>query len=466
MRLRFVHHSTQLLGLTSALVASFVLAQDAPPLEAAIPENIPEDSNRAGSPLLYFDMPVLIVEGLDEVSPSPLAPTVDPKLDPAFNQRVDSINQYNSAVSAIELDGGAWDDGLVEELAALGRLQQEQGDHLAAIETLDRAIHINRINAGLYTLEQIPVVEQLIQSYMALGDWEQADIYNNYLFHVQQKAFGYNDPRLIPVLDRLATWYIQAFNIGYGELPGIRLRQSQIMFNAAARMVGVHFGKNDERFITYQQNIANSAYLVSRNQDLMLEINRPEYRNMQQMLAQQLNEQRQVQAPGFRTGERALVEIVQVYSEKADETYALAEAIAHLADWYLLFSQRRGALENYQLAWHVLQEQENAEELTQRLFGEVVPLPSFASSIEIPEAYYKNEDGSDALNFDYADLTFDVTDGGMVRNIASDTEETEANKSQLSKLRIMVRSTRFRPLIVGGVPQDSAENHFRYRYWY
>ena len=104
--------------------------------------------------------------------------------------------------------------------------------------------------------------------------------------------------------------------------------------------------------------------------------------------------------------------------------------------------------------------------LTQRLFGEVVPLPSFASSIEIPEAYYKNEDGTDALNFDYADLTFDVTDSGMVRNVATDSEETEANKLQLSKLRNMVRSMRFRPLIVDGAPQHSSENHFRYRYWY
>lgn len=466
MKSRSVHHSTQLLGLISALATSIVLAQDAPPLEAALLEDIPEDRSRAKLPLLYFDMPVLIVEGLDQVLPSPIASTVDPELDPDFGQRVDSINQYNSAVSAIELDGGAWDDGLVEELAALGRLQQEQGDHLAAVETLDRAIHVNRINAGLYTLEQIPVVEQLIQSYIALGDWEQADIYNNYLFHVQQKAFGYNDPRLIPGLERLATWHIQAFNVGYGELPGIRLRQSEIMFNAAARMVGVHFGKNDERFITYQQNIANSAYLVSRNQDLMLQIDRSEYRNMQQMLAEQLNEQRRIQASGFRTGERALAEIVQVYSEKADEPYVLAEAITHLADWYLLFGQRRGALESYQLAWNVLQEQENAEVLTQRLYGEVVPLPSFASSIEIPEAYYKNEDGTDALNFDFADLTFDVTDRGVVRNIAIDTEESEANKLQLRKLRSMVRSTRFRPLIVDGVPQYSSQNHFRYRYWY
>ncbi len=52
---------------------------------------------------------------------------------------------------------------------------------------------------------------------MALGNWEEADTYNNYLFHVQQKAYGLNDPRLIPVLDRLATWNVQAFKIGYGN---------------------------------------------------------------------------------------------------------------------------------------------------------------------------------------------------------------------------------------------------------
>ena len=97
MKSRSVHHSTQLLGLISALATSIVLAQDAPPLEAALLEDIPEDRSRAKLPLLYFDMPVLIVEGLDQVLPSPIASTVDPELDPDFGQRVDSINQYNSA---------------------------------------------------------------------------------------------------------------------------------------------------------------------------------------------------------------------------------------------------------------------------------------------------------------------------------------------------------------------------------
>ncbi len=458
MRQRFLHHNC--LGLASglfvALCGGHVHAQEA---------SEPDESLTQRSPLLYVDTPVLIQDGIDPVLP-PVIGLADPEDDPAFEQRIDSIVQYNSTVTEIELDGGAWDGNLVEELSALGRLQQQQGDHLAAIETLDRAIHVNRINSGLYTLEQISVVEQLIQSYMALGDWEQADIYNNYLFHVQQKAFGPDDPRLIPVLDRLATWHIQAFNIGYGSLRGVRLRQAQIMFNAAARMVSMHFGKTDERFVDYQRSIAHAAYLISRNPDLMLEIDRPEYRSMQQMLAQKLNEQRAVQPPGFRTGESALREVAQLYLEQDDDPYATAEAITHLADWYLMFDRRRGALDNYRLAWEILQTQENGEELTQRLFGSVAPLPAFTSSIKTPEAFYRNEDGTEALNFDYTDLIFDVTDKGLVRNVKSVSEETEANQAQLSKLRIWVRSNRFRPLIVDGEPQRSNENHFRYRYWY
>lgn len=460
MRPRLPQYSYLLASLASGFVATLGgFAVSAQEVEES------EESIRSRSPLLYFDMPVAVEDGLDPVMPL-RPPPVDPESDPEFSMRLDSIREYSSTVSDIELDGGAWDGGLVEELAALGRLQQQQGDHLTAIETLDRAVHVNRINSGLYTLEQIPVVEQLIQSYMALGNWEQADIYNNYLFHVQQKAYGADDPRLIPVLDRLATWNIQAFKIGYGNLRGMRLRQSQIMFNAAARMVGIHFGREDERYINYQRHVANSAFLVASNPDLMLEIDRPEYRNMQQMLAQKLNEQRRVQPPGFRTGERALMEIARFYQEQGDDPYALAEAITHLADWYLIFDRRRGTLENYKLAWDILQELENGEELTEQLFGKVVPLPTFASSIEPPAAFYRNEDGTEVLNFDYADLTFDVTTSGTVRNVESISEETEENQAQLSKLRISVRSMRFRPLIVDGEPQHSTGNHFRYRYWY
>jgi tetratricopeptide (TPR) repeat protein len=464
MKLRFFQQVYFVSGLAPSLIA--VLAGSLVHAQEAVES---EESVRSRSPLLYVEAPVLVEDGVNPVMPlrARLAsPELDPESDPAFGQRSDSIRRYNIAVTYIELDGGAWDGGLVEELASLGRLQQQQGNHIGAIQTLDRAIHVNRINSGLYTLEQIPVVEQLIQSHMALGDWEEADIYNNYLYHVQQKAYGFDDPRLIPVLERLATWNIQAFKIGHGSLLGIKLRQSQIMFNAAARMVDVHFGKADERFINYQRNIASSAYLAAKNPDLMSQIDKSEYRTRQQVFAKQMNEQRQVQPSGFRTGERALLEVVMFYQEQGYGTYVLAEAITHLADWYLIFGRRQSALKIYKLAWDMLQGLEDSEELTQQLFGSVTPLPAFGSSIEVPDAFYRTEDGSQALRFDYADLTFDVTENGLARNVVSISEETEDNQAQLGKLRNSTRSTHFRPLVIDGEPQRSFENHFRYRYWY
>ena len=464
MKLRFFQQVYFVSGLAPSLIA--VLAGSLVHAQEAVES---EESVRSRSPLLYVEAPVLVEDGVDPVMPlrARLAsPELDPESDPAFGQRSDSIRRYNSAVTDIELDGGAWDGGLVEELASLGRLQQQQGNHIGAIQTLDRAIHVNRINSGLYTLEQIPVVEQLIQSHMALGDWEEADIYNNYLYHVQQKAYGFDDPRLIPVLERLATWNIQAFKIGHGSLLGIKLQQSQIMFNEAARMVDVHFGKADERFINYQRNIASSAYLAAKNPDLMSQIDKSEYRTRQQVFAKQMNEQRQVQPSGFRTGERALLEVVMFYQEQGYGTYVLAEAITHLADWYLIFGRRQSALKSYKLAWDMLQGLEDSEELTQQLFGSVTPLPAFGLSIEVPDAFYRTEDGSQALRFDYADLTFDVTENGLARNVESISEETEDNQAQLGKLRNSTRSTHFRPLVIDGEPQRSFENHFRYRYWY
>ena len=61
---------------------------------------------------------------------------------------------------------------------------------------------------------------------------------------------------------------------------------------------------------------------------------------------------------------------------------------------------------------------------------------------------------------------FGVTDTGEVRDVRSLSTETEDNKNQLSRLRPVVRTSHFRPIIIDGVPQRSANNVFRYRYWY
>lgn len=419
------------------------------------------------SRLVHIEVPVAIEAGIDPIL-QPLEAVRGPVEDPEFSNRLESISQYNTSVEAIEAQGGVWDRRLVEELASMGLLQQQQGYHEEAIATFDRAIHINRIHSGLYTLEQIPVVEQLIQSYLSLEDWQNADIYNYYLFYVQQKAYGSDDPRLIPVLERLADWNIQAFNIGFGETRGIRLSSAQILFNAAARMVGVHFGRNDERFVGNLRKIANSAYLVSINPALMNAlVDSASFRSTQDALRQQLNERSPSMPQGYASGRAALAQIVSFNAEEGDSAYDLAEAITNLGDWYLLFNRRSAAADQYQQAWDILQIQENSQQLQQQLFGQVVPLPTFIDKVEYLTTA-PQIDGEDSLSVGFADLIFDVTAGGVVRNVRLlDQEiETEANSRRLGQLRRTVRNSHFRPVVVDGQRQRTDDNQFRYRYWY
>ena len=453
----------QVLALRTVQVLALLVSVQAYSQEPA-PEADAVQANNSGNRLLYIDIPIAIKDGLDPVFPEP-AQLPDPEADPGFQRRVEDIRQYSVIVGDIELSGGAWDRALAEELSALGSLQQLQGNHVGAIETLNRAVHINRINEGLHTLEQVPVVESMIDSYAAVSDWANVDLYNNYLYFVQKRAYGTNDPRIIPVLDRLANWNIQAFTVGYGESLGMRLSTAQILFNAAARMVNVHFGKTDARLVELKTNVAKSAYLVSRFPEYMIELDRPENRTMEDILRESLNEQSRMQPRGFQSGEQALLDIIDYYSEDSDDVYVIAEAIANLGDWYTIFERRNAASDRYNQAYLLLAEMDDGEELIQQLFGQVIPIPTFGIPTNLEKAS-TNDAEPQGLRSGYADLAFDVTANGVVRRLQMLSEADEENSLPLTWLRREVRTSYFRPLVVDGRPVRSANNQFRYRYWY
>lgn len=440
---------------------SFAMAQEQEPdLETP-----PPDAPSLQTKLLYVETPVAFEPALDPVLPE-VQPPLNPEDDPEFLARMDSIAEYQATVETLEFDGGAWDQALVEQLVALGTLEQQQGDHAAAIPIFDRAIHINRINAGLHTLEQIPVVEKMIESHLALGNWEEADQYYEYLFYIQQRAYGPHDPRMIPVLDRLANWNIQAFNIRYGESLAFRLSTAQILLSAAASMVSAHFGEDDSRYIKYRRGIANSAFLVARHPELMAETQRFEYRNAEDLLLSKLDAHNASRPAAFQAGEESLREIVRHYAGRDDATYELAAALADLGDWYLMFARRRAAQDLYTEAWEILSRSEHAEEWTQQLFGQVVPIPTFANSAEHLLSQSVTTSEGNAVNYDYADVVFDVTVNGEVRNIEILSEANAYNSAQFSRLEREVRNSYFRPKVVNGEPVRSDRNYFRYRYWY
>ena len=357
----------------------------------------------------------------------------------------------------------------MEQLNSLGALQQQQGDHLGAIETHERAIHVQRINSGLHTIEQTPLVEQMIGSYIAMGDWTQVDVYQNYLFYIQQKFYGNNDPRLIPALGDLANWHARAFTMRQGESLAMRLSSAQMLFKAAARMVEVHFGPDDERYIEYLRGVARSAYLVARNQDLLRELARAQFRAPQETLRDMLFWHFPIVPTGFRAGEDALLAIREYYMDREGEAGQLAEATAQVADWYLLFNRRAPAREMYLEAWEAVAEEENADELRLRLFGQVREIPVFAADDNgwmIENLGFMEDVEVEEVSYNHIDLRFDVTQWGEVRNIETVGEPSPQTESQQGWVRRSVRDSMFRPMLVDGENARSDGNLFRFRYWY
>lgn len=420
----------------------------------------------AGRALVMFvDKPVPLLEGAEPQFP-PVARIVDPQNEVEGTAQLQSINQFNLSIQQQENAGGAWNSALFETLSGLGNLQQQLQNHAEALRTFDRAMHISRINNGLHTTEQLPIVAEIIESHLAMGNWERADLYYNYLFYTQHRAFGASDPRTIPVLAEMGSWNMRAFSIGFGELLGLRLSTAQLAFNAAYRLLYTHYGRGDERFTPFLHNIASSAFQTAIHPGLIEEINRPDYLMEQDEFRNLLNEEGSSIPQGFALGESALREIIVFHEQAGSSPRQLAQARADLADWYLIFGRRHDAELLYLETWNYLAEQENGSLIQEELFATAIPIPTYDSTPRLINYRGSERPDRGQLQADYGDFRFEVSRLGEVRRVQIENEESAANAGQLQRVARELRRNYFRPVLQEGVPVTTENNRARVRFWY
>ena len=82
---------------------------------------------------------------------------------------------YQFYITDLESRYGPYAPGLSEQLLGLGSVYQKQGLHEEAAAVFKRGVHVARINDGLYSSSQIPLLQGLIQSLVAMGEYEGAD---------------------------------------------------------------------------------------------------------------------------------------------------------------------------------------------------------------------------------------------------------------------------------------------------
>src|SRR5690554_5048895 len=97
--------------------------------------------------------------------------------DHAFTQQGsadDSLPQIVASISEAESRNPVLHPELIEPLLGLGRLYHDEGDYALAIAALEQARQIVRVNYGLYSVEEVPLLAQLALSEQARGNVETA----------------------------------------------------------------------------------------------------------------------------------------------------------------------------------------------------------------------------------------------------------------------------------------------------
>jgi tetratricopeptide (TPR) repeat protein len=452
--------------------ASQAVATDAEPAL----EQTPPDSH-----LLYFERPVALdAQGeasvLETLAPDEqvLIPETSAFVDltpqqQEYLQRLQDIDNYEQMLEQLEYDGGAWSAQIAEELSTLGNLLYQQGDYEQSIEVFDRAVHVNRVNYGLYSTQQIPLVERIVESHIALGQWQLADQQQQYAFYVQSKAYGARDPRMADVFENLARWNIASFFRGIDPDPSARLLETYMLFRAAANTVAFHFGTADPRYVSLLRDVAGASDMVTRytpSGTVTATATNPNIRRVSEFVGVP-NDQVRVPNGG---GEGALLRILEFYSD--DDRPATQEnlmlrvrALAELGDWYMMEQRRQAALDAYADAWNLLLTMEEGSVLAQQFFDRIVFLPTFSRfDEEQREAFQASPDFGARQG--YVDISFDVSRYGRAGNFSVLAVEP-AGMGRVDMMAINhLRSLTVRPRVEAGETLASAGERYRIPFWY
>lgn len=419
--------------LWGALCLLCVGALSAPVLEAAGPTPYGE----------YF---VRLGASWPDAGPIPSRP------ESAATRSAEEAEEYRRRLAELEQQAGPYADALAEPLADLALLARQNGDIAEAQRHYRRALHVVRVNEGLYSERQVPILRALFESYRLSGDLQILDERYDYFF----RLYGNGKPPYTPV--RLGAtleylrWQREALRL---EVEGdekerlLNLYQlNQQILDEVALDRAVDLPAYQELVMSQLRNL----YLVQDRVVPKIELvgtGGPLSTGFANDWAgQDVNDKRleNLQQTGLGRG-RELLEGLIVHIPE-DEPMLLARAYLELADWNQWNGRRTDALAGYQQVIGLLHENK-LDDLAEQWLGESVELPDNG-------AFWQPRLQSGPAGEVTVQASYDVSATGTVSNIHARVTDP-GDDHWLGGLKRSLARTRFRPRFVDGHPEGEQQ---------
>lgn len=348
------------------------------------------------------------------------------------------IVEYLDAIAKTEQEGGAYAPSLTEHLLGLGTTLQQFGRHEEAIDVLKRGVHLARINAGLYSSEQIALLRSEIRSLMAMGDYELVDERQRYLYRVERQAL-HNSEASAEALLRQADWQRQAYIAGVGdpEAASGRLLLMWDLYRMSLDETMAVYGKDSEELRAPLEGMLKAQYLIAGHQG---------YNNLN---ATNSNQLRVVayNSDTYKRGESVLKALLDLnIANNAYVSQHVLDLVA-MGDWAWWFGNRSEGAKFYNEALALIPETADPEALYKALFGQPTPLPALQGIESVPDPHW-NDQGALVVQFN-------VSENGRVGDVERLAEPDIDGFAMINRLLRALRDTRFRPRFDDGMPVET-----------
>lgn len=358
----------------------------------------------------------------------------------------DTVRSYEEAIALAESSQGAYGADIAEPLLGLGLALQSEGRHGEAIDHFKRGVHLMRINDGLYSPGQIPLVQGEIASLIARADYLQADERQRYLYRVQLHNRDSGEP-LAAAFMQHANWQLEAYRLGIGGEDYLRLMDTWDLYRRALEDVRTREGEASPNLMPPLQGMLSTQYLIAS----YIPQPQPEAFGEDLRMRHDLYRFTAYQHDSYQKGTSILAAMHGVQLEQpADRQRSVGAAriLAALGDWHLWHGERTDALRAYAGAIAELGALEDAQTEVDALFGAPVAIPDLDGLRPLPP---EAPSGPDSVQ-----LQFSVTDSGRVVDVER-LDDNDALDGRAYQLMRKLRKTRFRPRFEAGQPAGTEQ---------
>jgi tetratricopeptide (TPR) repeat protein len=345
------------------------------------------------------------------------------------------------------LSEGPYASGLTDPLAGVAQIYKQRGQYDEAIESYRRALHVIRVNDGLKSERQLPLLKDLMAIYRIVGDGQALDDAYHYYFNIHGNGYPpYTEASIAANVEYMA-WQREAFGVKIGGKAQSRARAVQAYLRNA-------------------QMIEEMAAQTSPNVDWYEDIVMSQMANLYMVMGEDLEEHMSVGMPSGAmygselqseafvrdrisviqgTGEKVGRKLIQSLIDMRPEAPATKRAALYLelGDWNQWNGSLRRANEAYSIVETLLLA-ENEHELLENWLAEPMELPD-------ERALWRSASGLSRERHPVMTVRYDVSEKGDVRNVSVSQSDASASWPA-NRLKRLLRETHFRPRFAGGQP--------------